>query len=489
MNQRRTSSLLHFVFSNAVMLMVLAWLMAPGFAAAAGDTGTVRTYRAPAGEELSKDYTVIVQGRDVPVYVARVGPADEQRRWKAMDDAINSADYFDKASFASFDMQGPVAVTIACPETVRSVKVLPTSYGLAPQIEGKVLSFMLAQPRQVTIEVNGNWVGSLHLFANPMEVAVPQADDPNIIYFAPGIHELREGLIVGDGKTVYLAGGAVLRGVDRGGPVVSLMGKNITLRGRGIIDGGLSPTHSRHLLFVRVSDITVEGVILRDSSTWTLPIRQSDRVTVKNVKVLGYRANSDGIDICNSRDVTVEGCFLRTLDDLIVVKSDRGQGEVRHIVATNCVLWNQVAHALSVGAELRENVDDVLFTDCDVIHDTGREWSLRIYHCDSATISNVRFENIRIEESRKLISLWINAAIWSRDQERGHIKGVTFKNIRATSPPPVRIELQGFDATHGIEGVTFQKVQVNGVPMQPRDVKSNAFVKGVKVEPAATTQP
>ena len=68
-------------------------------------------------------------------------------------------------------------------------------------------------------------------------------------------------------------------------------------------------------------------MILRDSSTWTMPIRQSDRVTVKNVKLLGYRANSDGIDICNSRDVTVEDCFIRTLDDLIVVKTDRGQGE------------------------------------------------------------------------------------------------------------------------------------------------------------------
>ncbi len=29
--------------------------------------------------------------------------------------------------------------------------------------------------------------------------------------------------------------------------------------------------------------------------------------------------------------------------------------------------------AVSVGAELRENVDDVLFTNCDVIHDKGRE--------------------------------------------------------------------------------------------------------------------
>jgi hypothetical protein len=138
---------------------------------------------------------------------------------------------------------------------------------------------------------------------------------------------------------------------------------------------------------VRGKDITIEGVIFRDSSVWTIPIRQSDRVTVKNVKLLGYRATSDGIDVCSSRDVTVEGCFIRTLDDLIVVKTDSGQGEARRIVARNCVLWNEVAHALSVGAEIREDV--TCSSRIATIHDKRREWTLRVFHCDAARVSNV----------------------------------------------------------------------------------------------------
>jgi hypothetical protein len=176
--------------------------------------------------------------------------------------------------------------------------------------------------------------------------------------------------------------------------------------------------------------------------------------------------------------VTVEGCFIRTLDDLIVVKTDKGQGEARHIVARDCVLWNEVAHALSIGAELRENVDDVLFTNCDIIHDKGREWTLRVYHCDSARISNVRFENLRIEESPQLISLWIDKASWTRDSERGHIDGVTFKNIRAVADP-LRAELHGFDETHLVENVVFEGVVVNGKPISPAEVKTNAFVRNV----------
>ena len=459
------------------VLVILLWQTI----AAAGNAA-VNVAAAVAGEELSHDYSVMVEGKAVPVYVAKVAPADPARRWKAMDDKVRSADFFDTAAFASFDMTGPVKVTVTCAKPITTARILPASWQIVPLIQGKSLTLTLKEPRPVTIEVNGNWVGVLHLFADPPEAAAPRPDDPNVIYFGPGVHRIGS-LQVGDGKTVYLAAGAVVKGTAYGRrPVITLAGKNIVLRGRGILDGGLCPTHSRHLLLLRGEDITVEGIVLRDSSIWNIPIRQSQRVTVRNVKVLGYRANSDGIDICNSRDVHVEGCFLRTLDDLIVVKTDKGQGESRRIVAKDCVLWNEVAHALSVGAEIRENVDDVLFSNCDVIHDQGREWTLRVFHCDSAHVSNVRFEDIRVEESRKLISLWIGKRIWTRDAERGHIQGVTFKNIRATAAP-LRVELVGSDETHAVEDVLFQDVVVNGKPLTVANVKGNAFARKIRVQP------
>lgn len=459
----------------------------------------VRIHPAPAGETLSRDYVVKVEGQEVPVYIAKVAPVEPALRWKAMDDKTNSADYFTNAAFAYFDMDGAVPVTVTCPEVIQSAKVLPSSFNLKPIIQGRSLTLTLAEPKPVTVEVNGNWVGALHLFANPPETGAPRAGDPNVIYFGPGIHEVSH-LVVSNNQTVYVAGGAVVRGVIRPeekfrisgysglrtySPTFQLRGTNITFRGRGIVDGSRCTTHARNLIVVQGKNVTLDGVILRDSSTWNIPIRQSDRVHIKNLKLLGYRANSDGIDICSSRDVTVKDCFIRTLDDLIVVKTDQGQGEARRIVARNCVLWNEVAHALSIGAELRENVDDVLFTDCDVIHDKGREWTLRVYHCDSARIRNVRFENLRIEESPRLISLWIDKAFWTRDAERGHIDGVTFKNIRAQANP-LRVEFKGFDTTHAVENVTLEDVMVNGRPLISTDVKTNSFVRNVTVRASST---
>ena len=456
----------------------------------------VKVYPAPQGEELSQDYAVQLDGQDTPVYVAKVAPADPQSRWKAMDDKKNSADYFEKASFVYFDFAGAVRIQITCPAAVRSAKVLPSSYGIQPSVNGKTITIQLDQPRHLTVEINDSWVGALHIFGNPPETDVPRPDDPNVIFYGPGIHEVGS-LTVPSGTTVYVAGGAIVRGVIKPDeefrisgysglktytPTFTLKGEKIVFRGRGIVDGSHCTTHARNMLVVRGQDIQIEGVILRDSSTWTIPIRQCDRVTVKNVKLLGYRANSDGIDICNSRDVTVDGCFLRTLDDLIVVKSDKGQGEVRRVVAKNCVLWNEVAHALSVGAELREDVNDVLFTDCDVIHDLGREWTLRVYHCDAARISNIRFENIRVEETKRLISLWIGKAVWTRDEARGHIDNVVFKDIRAVGKEP-RIEFTGFSDTNVIENVTLTNVVVNGEPVKQEQIKSNAFVRRVITSP------
>ena len=126
----------------------------------------------------------------------------------------------------------------------------------------------------------------------------------------------------------------------------------------------------------------------------------------------------------------------------------------------------------------------VVFRDCDVIHDTCREWSLRIYHTDSALISDVTFESIRIEESERFISLWINDAVWTSDPERGHIENVTFKDITLKTPPRTGTGVQflGYDEGHAIKGVKLENVSVAGRRITLEDVEMNPYVSAVTVE-------
>jgi hypothetical protein len=455
----------------------------------------IKIYPAPKGAALSSAYKVAVGNRAVPVYLAKVGAADAGRRFKAVDDLLHSEDYYDTAAFAYFDMEGGSAVKISINKPIKSVKVLPSSAGIKATIRANTVTFNVTAPRNLTIEINGQTVKSLHLFINSIDKNIPAPNDPNVIFFGPGIHEVSR-MIIGDNKTVYLAGGAIVKAVidpkeryfvEPSGlkgyePTFELRGNHIRFRGRGIIDASACTTHARNMININGTDISVEGVILVNSSGWTVPIRRSANVSVDNIKILGYRANTDGIDICNSSNVTVANCFVRTNDDLIVVKTQAGEGKADHIVVKKCVLWNQLANAMSLGYELREDVNDVLFTDCDVIHDTSRAWCMGIFQTDDSFVSNITFSNIRLEEAHQFICLDIKQALESHSKTRGHISKVTFTDVRANGSP-LNIDIVGAGPQNRVEGVYFNRMVLNGRPLTGDIVKTNAFTSDIMLRP------
>jgi hypothetical protein len=451
----------------------------------------VIAYPMPAGEPASEDFSVNVEDTNVPVYIAKVAPLEPALRWKAMDDKVNSAQYFDQASFAYFDISDEAAVKINSIKKINSVKILPSSANVTAEIKNNQIRFSIRPGQKLTVEINGDIIHSLHLFANAIETDKPDPNDPNVVYYGPGIHEITR-LILRSNKTLYLEGGAILKTVigaeetEPYNPSVTLIGDNIKVRGRGIIDASAIPTLGRNMLLIQGTNISVEGIILRDAAVWTMPVMKSQNVRIDNLKLIGYRANSDGIDICNSQDVLVENCFIRTLDDLIVVKTQKDKGVCKNITVRKNVLWNEVAHALSVGAEINDDITDVFFSDCDIIHDQGREWSLRIYHCDGAHVKNIHFENIRVEESKKFISLWINEAIWSSEgSPRGHIDDVFFKDITATGHP-ANVQFLGYGEENLIRNIHFQKVTINGIPLTLQQIEQNEYVTNVTVDDSAT---
>jgi hypothetical protein len=58
------------------------------------------------------------------------------------------------------------------------------------------------------------------------------------------------------------------------GSSFEIRGKNITFRGRGIFDQGLVPrTTARRTMSVTVDGFKIEGVVLRNSSQWTVSLR------------------------------------------------------------------------------------------------------------------------------------------------------------------------------------------------------------------------
>lgn len=466
--------------------MVILSVYPLGLTGSAHGVDAVLTYPAPQGENASEDYRVEAGGAPVFVYttpVLRGGPA----------------------SFAYFDFTGPVNISITSTRKIDSVTVRPTSCAIKPAVSANTISFALSKPANLTIELNGSVERPLHLFAGAPETDRPDPNDKDVIYFGPGVHEVAT-LRPKSGQTVYLAGGAILRAKippeekprqeknGQGNKVWATLletngATNVKVRGRGILDMRALPWHARTAMwFASSTNVLVEGIIILDPPTWCVAAHNSKNVVVRNLKQIGARGGGDGIDICNSQNVLIEDCFLRNNDDEVCVKtiSPPPAMESRNIVVRRCVIWNDRARGLGITSETRANISNVLFKDCDIIHDFsngGDCAALAILVSDSGTMSNIQFEDIRVENCQNtLINCWIGADMWGKDTTRGHIKGVTFKNITVTGNTDPVLKLNGFDGEHQIEDVRIQNLRMRGRIITGKEsvkLQTNAFVKGL----------
>ena len=446
---------------------------------------TVVTYPVPQDANLANDYKVQVNGRDVFVFNNPV------------------------AAIAAFDFEGEVEVAITPACDVKWADIRPKSTHIRHTTKDNTIRFKLTEPCNLSIELNGEILRHpLFLFANPLEKNPPKKGDEGVIYFEAGkVHT--PGIIdVNNGQTVYIAGGAVVECA-----IFADAKKNIKIRGRGILDGTRlrEIRGDRRIRFVHLQnckDVEIEGIILSNSTTWQIAPYNCDNVTITNVKIVSDNGSDDGIDIVSSRDVTIRRCFIHTKDDCIVIKAwgDRrgyprsGQRisgpPVKNILVEECVFWNSAwGNALEIGFELRtDSVSDITFRNCDVIHcEDGATFS--IHNGDFATVSNIRFENIRIEDSRqKLFDVAIFLSQYSHDRPgdrtetrkrylhgawdgvlrvepgemaefakgRGHIKDICFKDIHIIDGLFPFSVFCGYNENHLVENVTIDGMYVHG---------------------------
>ncbi len=118
---------------------------APASGPAPAQPDRVRVYPAPVGEPLSKDFTVTVENKNVPVYLARVRSltVEERRNNRGSDTSLTA--------FASFDIQDKVQVSVTVPTSVQSAKLLPSSRGIKLGVAGNTITFTIPKPAQYVL--------------------------------------------------------------------------------------------------------------------------------------------------------------------------------------------------------------------------------------------------------------------------------------------------------------------------------------------------
>lgn len=474
-------------------------------------TPNVITWPAPAAEPASPDYTLTVDAVPVFVYQTRVRAEILQNDglWTHRRDCGG-----ERASFAIFDIRQPVVVTIKPRQPAQSVTVLPARANVTAEVKDGTVKFTLAKAQHVTVLFNGSAQLPLHLFVGEPEHAAPQPGDPNVVYFGPGLHEIT-GVTIKSGQTVYLAGGAVVKGVLRPGEngeyndkwkvtffnsvLLNATGvKNVRICGRGILDATLVPHPGRNMICIRqCQHVQLSGITLRDAGNWNVHISESADVDVDGLRIISGRLNSDGINSTNSRDIRVRRCFVRNHDDSIVVKALVPDKPCEHIRVEDCVIWSDWGYALGATYETRSPIRDVWFQRCDVL--AARHWVIGVHLSDSATVSDLKFQDIEVAdlklpgkrvnmpEEPALIRMVVQADVWGHDATRGHIRDIVIEHVTVDGAQLPGSSFYGADAAHGIENVTLRDIHLRGQP-PVTDLKTlgaghNQFATGLHVLP------
>jgi hypothetical protein len=397
------------------------------------------------------------------------------------------------ASMAYFDFSGAVEVFVQKNNgNVQSVKIRPSSYEIKPVLNGNSITFTLTEPRKISIEFDGDKLHNLHLFANPIETERPDPNDPNVVYFGPGVHMPKdlpgEAFNISSGKTVYIAGGAIVRG-----KLLCDKVENVRIIGRGIIDQPQRGVEIRHS-----SNVTIDGIIVVNPKHYTVFAGGSDHLTIRNLKSFSASSWSDGLDFMSCSDVTIDDVFMRNSDDCIAVYAHRWEfyGDVKNYSVTNSTLWADVAHPINIGVhgnteKTGEVIENLLFKNIDILEqdedDPSAEGCMAIQAADMNLVRNVRFEDIRVDDFQEGKLLQLKVAFFDKYNSapgRG-IENVLFKNISYNGSNNSLSIIEGLDKDRLVKDVTFENLRINGklvTNIREANIKLGEFVKNINFQ-------
>ena len=438
---------------------------------------------------VSPYYTLQVNGQTVPVYATPVYVGS-----KGGYGAIHS--------FAVLEITGTPTLTVEATKTdgtPRNAVVLPASRRLTPTLSGSTAKMTLTKEGSYTLLVdNASQDTALTVFVRrardeEAEIAAykQRYGEKRVLVFEPGVHYVDYIDIPMGSYVVYLRTGALLLAkhkfdipddasekaayeeetVGKQGigltrfPFINCHNKtNVTITGGGTIDFSALDWHERRGIFVtQTTGLTVEGITLINAPEWTLTTYRCTGITVRDLIIFGYKTNSDGVAICNSKQATVTNCFARSGDDLFEVKGLGGVSTavVDDVTFTDCVAWGGKARCFGVIGEVNLPVSNVTFRDCAILYrdatwDNDRLGGLVvIVEEKGAPVSHITFDNIEIfrDEGRA-----INCTYYNPDLSGCSVTDVVFRNITYSTPMKILFKARGKNTLR----VTLENVRANG---------------------------
>lgn len=453
----------------------------------------VVTYDGPEYLPQSNQVDIKVNDQDLFVYETRVNH-NRKFAWDAP---------LDVAPVSIFDFEGKVHVEIKVNDAdVTSAKVSPLVYGIVPEIKDNVISFDLSYTDNYVIEYNNDSNNAIHLFTNPIEenpITKEMADnDPSITYIGPGVYKA-DAIPVVSNSTIYIAGGAYVYGQIRTEGL-----ENIKIKGRGIISGAIYNRRSESEYTIPVEirsskNIEISDITILDPAGWTIALHKSEDITLNNIKIITARQNGDGISVQSCKNVNVNGGFVRSWDDSLVVKNVE-RGTTKDVTFDGVTVWTDLAQSMEVGYETNgPTMDNVTFKNITIVHNFHKA-AISLHNCDDAHITNVSYQNITLEDGQMLgdtrddgdndflidFTIAYNVDWTQSGGIRGSVDGVNIENVKVYSLlDSIVSRMNGESNDSSIKNVTIKGLEIEGKQLSSLDelkLLSNEYTSNITLQ-------
>lgn len=210
-------------------------------------------------------------------------------------------------------------------------------------------------------------------------------------------------------------------------------------------------------------NVQIENIVLEEAASWTFVIEKSEDIEVKNVVIDNnmHVANSDGIDICGSKNVHISNCFIATGDDAIVLKSEKG--EIENVQIESCVL-SSFANCFKIGTETQYDVKNINVNNCEFFLPngiTGGYSGIAIESADGANVQNVHISDITMDGISSPVLIWLGDRLKYEKSEVGSIRDIEIKNVTATNTelPSAITGCKHDGAVYPVENVTLENIR------------------------------
>ena len=301
-----------------------------------------------------------------------------------------------EADFVHIVSDGETTVDIIYEGKISSAQIRPLSKSVAFDKSDKGISFNAMPGNYYSVEINGDTKRPLLVFCDKRQ---PVPDGDTIIFKGGRSYEIGSMKIAG-GQNIYIEENAVVRG-----KITAQNADGIKICGNGML---IADSFDQCIDISKSDNIHLSGITAMNYGDWGTVFTDSENISVESYKLIGDEMYSDGIDLVNCAKVGIDNVFIKNNDDSICIKLHEGYNHAGSydITVENSTIWSgKHGNSLEIGYELNgDYVRNVTYKNIDVIHRESSDYTFRraaiaIHHAGRAAVSDITYEDIRVEET------------------------------------------------------------------------------------------